>query len=49
MSIAVILLLIALICFIAAAASIPQPPRLSYVGLGLAFWVLSQLLGGIKL
>lgn len=40
-----ILLILALMCFVLAAVNVPSP-RVSLVALGLAFWVLSLLLGG---
>jgi hypothetical protein len=47
---AIILLLLAFICFVLAAAQAPFPrvtppgPYYHWVGLGLAFWVLTELL-----
>lgn len=40
----VVLLLIAFICFVLAAAQAPIP-RCNLIGLGLAFWVLTELIG----
>jgi hypothetical protein len=40
-----VLLVIALVCFLLAAANIPT--RVNLIALGLAFWVLSLLIGGI--
>lgn len=45
MSIALVLLVLALICFVLAC--IPIPVRINLMALGLAFWVLSLLLGGM--
>lgn len=42
---AIILLAIAFACFLLAAFWQPNPPRLNLIGLGLALWVLSVLLG----
>jgi hypothetical protein len=44
MTISMILLVIAFICFVASAANIPVP-RVNIMSLGLAFWVLSLLVG----
>lgn len=44
--ISLILLIIALICFLLSAASWPNPPRINLMGLGLAFWVLSIIISG---
>jgi hypothetical protein len=44
MSVPTLLLILALICFIIAAASIPTG-RIQTVALGLAFWVGSILVG----
>jgi len=43
MTIDLILLVLALVCFLAAAANIPSP-RLNLIGAGLALWILSLLL-----
>lgn len=40
----VILLILALVCFVLSAINVPSP-RVSLVALGLAFWVLSLILG----
>lgn len=40
----VILLLLALVCFVLSAFNVPSP-RISLVALGLALWVASLLLG----
>lgn len=45
MTLSLILLFLALICFVVAACSIPTG-RVQTVALGLAFWVLSELLAG---
>jgi hypothetical protein len=45
MSIALILLVIAFICFLVSAIGIPVP-RVNLVAMGLALWVLSILIGG---
>jgi len=45
MSISIILLIIALICFILAAIPLPNV-RINLVAMGLAFWVLSILVSG---
>lgn len=39
------LLIVSLICFLLGATNVPF--RVNLVSLGLAFWVLSQLLGGL--
>lgn len=44
MSISVLLLILALICFILAAIPIP-PLRLNLIAIGLAFWVAAELIG----
>ena len=41
-----VFLVIALVCFLLGAANIPAP-RINLVALGLAFWVLSILIGGM--
>ncbi len=38
------LLIVALVCFLLGAAQFPQP-RINFVALGLAFWVLSLIIG----
>jgi hypothetical protein len=43
--IGLVLLIVALICFLLASANIPA--RVNLVALGLAFWVLSLLIGGL--
>lgn len=48
MTISMIFLVLALICFIGAAANAFQE-RVSLGWLGAAFWVLAVLLGGVKL
>jgi hypothetical protein len=42
----IVLLVLGLICFIAAAAKVVA--RLDFIALGLAFWILVELLGYIK-
>jgi hypothetical protein len=44
--ITLILLVFAFVCFTIAAFWNPQPPRYSLIAAGLAFWVLSVILGG---
>jgi hypothetical protein len=44
-TISLLCLILALICFIIAAVSIPTG-RISTVALGLAFWVAAELLAG---
>lgn len=39
-----ILLILALVCFVLAALQVPSP-RVGLLPLGLAFWVLSLILG----
>ena len=39
----VILLVLALVCFVLVAASVPTP-RVNLLGLGLSFWILSLLI-----
>jgi hypothetical protein len=48
MTITFLLLLLAFICFVIAATSIPIP-KVNLIGLGLALWVLAQLVTGIKI
>ena len=43
----IILLVFAFVCFCLAAFWNPQPPRINLIAAGLAFWVLSIILGGI--
>jgi len=43
MTIDLVLLVLALVCFLAAAANIPSP-RVGLLGAGLALWILSLLL-----
>jgi len=38
-----ILLVLALVCFVLVAASVPTP-RVNLLGLGLSFWILSLLI-----
>ncbi len=43
-----VLLILALVCFIAAAANVSLPP-INFIALGLSFWVLTVLIGsGIR-
>lgn len=43
MTIDLVLLVLALVCFLAAAANIPSP-RVNLIAAGLALWMLSVLL-----
>jgi hypothetical protein len=43
--IALILLVFSFVCFVLAAFWQPGPPRINLLAAGLAFWVLSELLG----
>jgi hypothetical protein len=45
MSLVLILLVLAFICFLVTAMGIPVP-RVNLVAMGLALWVLSILIGG---
>lgn len=49
MSISLILLVVAFVLFVLAAIGVPQPPKFQFIAAGLAFWVLSALLSGVKL
>ena len=49
LTLSMILLIVALVLFVLAAIGVPQPPRFQFIAGGLAFWVLSILLGGVKL
>lgn len=42
--ISLVLMIVALVCFLLGAA--PLPTRVNLVALGLAFWVLAILIGG---
>lgn len=44
--IGLVLLVVALICFILGAINTPRLAPLNWVSLGLFFWVLSILIGG---
>ncbi len=44
-----ILLVFAFVCFTLAAFWNPAPPRVNLIAAGLAFWVLSVLLAGVKM
>lgn len=44
-----ILLVLAFVLFALAAAGVPAPPRFQFLAAGLAFWVLSVLLTGVKM
>jgi hypothetical protein len=44
-----ILLVFSFVCFTLAAFWNPAPPRVNLIATGLAFWVLSVLLGGVHL
>lgn len=44
MTLTFIFTLLAFLCFIGAAAGVPNPPRVALGWLGLAFWVLPQLI-----
>ena len=45
----ILLLAFAFVCFILSALGVGNPPRLNLLPLGLAFWVLSVLLGVARL
>jgi hypothetical protein len=50
LTVSIILLVVALVCFLIAAVNHPTiPARFNLVALGLAFWVLSMLVTGLKL
>lgn len=49
LTVAVILLVFAFVLFALAAFWRPDPPRVNLIGAGLAFWVLSELIGKIVL
>lgn len=40
-----ILMVFAFVFFLCAAVNVPSPPRLNFVGAGLACWVGAQLFG----
>ncbi len=44
-TVSLVLMVLALVSFIIATASMPAPPRLNFVALGLALWVLADRLG----
>jgi hypothetical protein len=46
MSISLIFLVVAFICFLCAACNVPS--RVNLIALGLAFWVLSLLIGVLR-
>lgn len=46
-SLSLLLLVFAVVCFLIAAINIPTP-RVNLTALGLFFWVLSLLLGGMR-
>ena len=48
-TLSLILMILALVLFVLAAAGLPAPPRFQFMAAGLACWVLSILLGGVKL
>ena len=48
-TLALILLVAAFIVFVLATMNIPSPPRFNLIALGLALWVLAELIGHIKL
>lgn len=49
--VSIVLLVAALICFFIGAISSGNPPwsRVNFIALGLFFWVLSILIGGVHL
>jgi hypothetical protein len=47
--ITLVLLVFAFVLFVLGAVGVPNPPRFQFVAGGLALWVLSILLGGVKL
>ena len=49
MSVSLFLLIVALVMFILVAANVPAPPRMNWLGVGLALWVLSIIIGGVGL
>lgn len=48
MTISTILMAVALICFVLAAFGV-RTGKISMVAVGLAFWVLANLVGGVRL
>lgn len=46
---ALILMVFAFVFFALAAVNVPSPPRLNFIGAGLAFWVLAILFSGVNL
>lgn len=46
MTISIVLLLLAFICFVLGAAGFPS--RVGWTSLGLAFWVLTLIIGGAR-
>ena len=49
MSINVVFYILALICFIIAAFNLVASPRINFIALGLAFWVLTLVLTGFTI
>ena len=47
--ITLVLLIFAFVLFVLAAVGVASPPRFQFLAAGLAFWVLSMLLGGVKM
>jgi hypothetical protein len=45
----VILLVAAFILFVLAAVGVASPPRFNFMAAGLAFWVLSVLMAGVRI
>jgi hypothetical protein len=44
-TVSLVLMIVALVLFVLAALTVPVPPRVNLVAAGLAFWLLSVLLG----
>jgi hypothetical protein len=49
MVLSLVLIAFAVVCFALAGFWNPAPPRINLIAIGLMFWALSVLLGGIHL
>ena len=49
MSFSLLLQIVALVCLLLAAVNVPTTPRISIGWLGMFFWLLSVMVGGIVL
>ena len=49
MTLNLFLLVLAFVLLVLAAINVPSPPRISFGWMGMALWLLTLVLGGVKL